>query len=228
MSCRRFTTAGGVDARSIAKWDGSAWSAIVNPSSGGATRLATLPGPTGPVLAVGGGILTPRGTVSAHFGEWIGCALPPGVAYCFGDGLDPLVTTDCPCGNFGSSGHGCANSWFATGARLTAAGTTSPNTVVFTCESVPNNTLCTFLRGAHNVASGFVFADGVRCANPPLLRFGQQNSGQNGNLPSTVAATTVADAAGTTRFYQCQYRNPAAGYCDPGLFNVSNGYKLVW
>ena len=35
----------------------------------------------------------------------------PGTPYCFGDGLDPAVTALCPCANFGTPGHGCANSF---------------------------------------------------------------------------------------------------------------------
>src|SRR5262249_48884933 len=31
-----------------------------------------------------------------------------GGPFCFGDGLDPNVTTPCPCANFGAAGHGCA------------------------------------------------------------------------------------------------------------------------
>src|SRR6185369_14111302 len=102
------------------------------------------------------------------------------VSFCAGDDVDPLVTTDCPCGNFGTTGHGCANSFDASGALLEASGTTNPvNTLVLTCTGVPNNSLCTFLSGNNSIDTGFVFGDGVRCVQVPLLRFGQQYSGQD-------------------------------------------------
>src|SRR6185436_953676 len=86
-----------------------------------------------------------------------------GEAYCFSDVIDPTVTTDCPCGNFGNPGSGCANSNATLGgARLSAAGTTVPNTVVFTGTGIPNNNLCTFLRGTITTSTGFAFGDGVR------------------------------------------------------------------
>ena len=33
---------------------------------------------------------------------------------------------------------------------------------------------------------------------------------------------------GSTFHYAIHYRNPVAGFCDPGLFNASNGYTIAW
>ena len=153
----------------------------------------------------------------------------PGDTYCFGDGIDSVVTAQCPCGNVGDPGHGCANSNASLGgALLTASGTTSPNALLFTCTGIPNNNLCTFLRGTTNDATGTVFGDGIKCVTGAAPRFGQQTSGQGGNPPNTVQSGTATVTAGNTRYYQVHYRNPSAGFCPPELFNVSNGFRLTW
>src|SRR5262249_20128597 len=112
--------------------------------------------------------------------------------------------------------------------HLCAEGTVSPNTIVFTCSGIPNNNLCTFLRGTVNDPAGTVFGDGVKCVTGTVLRFGQQTAGQGGNPNNTVASTTNTVVSGNTRYYQVHYRNPSAGFCPPELFNVSNGYIIVW
>ena len=35
-------------------------------------------------------------------------------------------------------------------------------------------------------------------------------------------------APGNARYYQCQYRNPSAGFCPPEGFNISNGCRIAW
>jgi hypothetical protein len=154
----------------------------------------------------------------------------PGAEYCFGDGLDPVVTALCPCTNFGGPGRGCANSNpLLMGAHLSATGTTFPNTVLFTCDGIPNGNLSTFLRGTANTAAGFVFGDGVRCLSGTLIRFGSQISGPAGGNPAnTVSSGTTGFMVGTTRYYALQYRNPTPLFCPPATFNVSNGYRITW
>ena len=100
--------------------------------------------------------------------------------------------------------------------------------MLFTCIGVPNNNLCTFLRGTMNDAAGAVFGDGVKCASGTVLRFGQQTAGQGGNASNTVVSPAASVVAGNTRYYQLHYRNPNAGFCPPELFNISNGYRLTW
>jgi len=145
-----------------------------------------------------------------------------------GDSADPIVTALCPCANFGEIGHGCANSNGALGgARLFASGATRPNTVVLTCEGIPNNNLCTFLRGTLDDANGTVFGDGVLCASGTIIRFGQQSAGGAG-LPNGAIAAAGTVPAGNTRYYQVHYRNPSAAFCPPEAFNVSNAYRIDW
>ena len=92
-----------------------------------------------------------------------------------------------------------------------------------TCSGVPNSTLCVFLRAQTNDPAGFLFGDGVSCLTGTLIRFGSQTSA------SHMASTgTITIPAGNTRYYQVHYRNPAAGFCPPGLFNFSNGYRVEW
>ena len=228
-----FTTAGGASANGVAKWDGTQWSALGLGMNVTATRkvlaLEAFDDGTG-----GGADLYAAGSFTqadnlessyiARFGE---CR--PGVAFCFGDGLDRFVETDCPCGNFGASGRGCANSNSSLGgAKLSALGTTIPNTVVFTCTGIPNNNLCTFLRSSASVESGSVFGDGIKCLTGSVIRFGSQTSGQGGNESNSVASGTATIAFGNTRDYQLHYRNPTAGFCPPDAFNISNGYRIAW
>jgi len=50
----RFTSAGGVPARNVARWDGSTWSAVGDGPSGVAFALAVYDDGTGPALYAGG------------------------------------------------------------------------------------------------------------------------------------------------------------------------------
>ena len=109
-----------------------------------------------------------------------------------------------------------------------AAGTTFPNTVVFTCDGIPNANLSTFLRGTANTPAGFVFGDGVRCVSGIIFRFGQQIAGGGGNPPNTVISATPTVMPGNTRYYAVHYRNPLAGFCPPAAFNISSGYVIAW
>ena len=224
-----FFSVGGVAAKNIAKWDGTAWSAVGAGVHGDVSALGSFDdGRDGaPDLYVGGLFTLPSLQAASAMEMWHGCE--PGTPGCFGDGLDPVQTVECPCGNIGEPGHGCtAFPPSLGGARLFATGSVNPNTVVLRCEDVVNNTLCTFLRSFDNNATGLEFGDGVRCVDPPLLRFGQQNSGQTGNAPFTVAVPAPTEIPGSTLHYLVQYRNPTGGWCTPALFNASNGYTIVW
>lgn len=159
---------------------------------------------------------------------------PTGDSYCFGDGLDPAVTTACPCVNYGSAGNGCANSVNAAGAHLSATGTTSPDTVALNASGMPATVTSIFIKGSGNVATGVVFGDGVRCAGGTLIRLGQEtNSGGMSSYP-TGAQLSVSVKGGTppgsgiTARYQTHYRNAAAAFCPPATFNVTSGLTITW
>jgi len=161
----------------------------------------------------------------------------PFTPFCFGDGQDPLVTTACPCLNFGQAGHGCANAVNANGAQVSATGTTSPDTVVLTSMGELNSSLSVFLQGNVNTNSGILFGDGVRCAAGSLKRLYTLNAsggtvaapGPTDN-PITVQSALLGDTIlpGTSRFYQVYYRDPNLAFCTGSGFNVTNGMQIDW
>ncbi|MBI5364081.1 MAG: hypothetical protein HZA53_12935 [Planctomycetes bacterium] len=160
-------------------------------------------------------------------------ALPPGAAFCFGDGLDATHTTACPCGNTGAAGRGCANSTNASGALLAAAGEVASDTVVLSGSSMPATVSCIYLQGT--AFDDLVFGDGVRCTGGTLLRLRTRaNVGGASSFPDSTDTITlsqrggVAIGSGLTRHYQTYYRNSAPLYCPPETFNVTNGYTIVW
>jgi len=71
-----FTTAGGVTANNIARWDGSAWSALVGPSGTGTDddveSLAVYDDGTGEALYVGGYFTTAGGVTVNSIARWDG------------------------------------------------------------------------------------------------------------------------------------------------------------
>jgi hypothetical protein len=160
----------------------------------------------------------------------------PGTAYCFGDGTDPNILVNCPCSNFGAQGHGCANSQNVSGAVLTAAGTTSPDTVVMTSSGELPSALSVLLQGDNNASSGVVFGDGIRCASGTLRRLYTKNASGGvvampgpGDPSITTRSAALGDpiAPGSNRYYQTYYRDPNLVFCAPG-FNVSNAMQVTW
>ena len=91
------------------------------------------------------------------------------------------------------------------------------------CDGVPNGTLCVYLRSTTSDPAGILFGDGITCLAGPLIRFGAQLS-----VDHLASATTATIAPGNTRYYACQYRNPAPGFCPPAVFNISNGFVIHW
>ena len=163
-------------------------------------------------------------------------ATTPGLAFCSGDNLDPLVTTPCPCGNFGALGHGCANSAFASGALLAASGcaVAAPDTIVLSASAMTSTSTVTFLKGDLSAAAGVPFFDGVRCVDGTLIRLASNPSaGGASSYPlagqqalSVRGATPVG--SGLTGYYQASYRNASTAFCPPGTANITNGYRIVW
>jgi len=160
----------------------------------------------------------------------------PGASFCAGDNLDPLVTTPCPCGNFGALGHGCANSAFASGALLAASGcaVAAPDTIVLSASAMTSTATVTFLKGDLSAAAGVPFFDGVRCVDGTLIRLASNPSaGGASSYPlagqqalSVRGATPVG--SGLTGYYQASYRNASTAFCPPGTANITNGYRIVW
>jgi hypothetical protein len=222
-----FGGSGGVLTPRVARWDGSAWTSLDVGIDHGTTALAA------PALAVhddgagaalfAGGLFTSAGgRVARSLARWTGDA-GPGQPFCTGDGLDPAVTTPCPCNNPGGVGLGCRNATLA-GARLSATGTTSPNTVELLCSNVAfSSDLCVFLKSTASQPAGVSFGQGVRCVDGALVRFAALDA--SGGFARAAAPD---EAPGTTVSYQVWYRDGAIASCPGPLFNVSGGYRIVW
>lgn len=157
----------------------------------------------------------------------------PGELFCAGDGLDPAVSTPCPCGNVGANAHGCASSTNPGGAFLDASGTVAFDDVVLEGSDMPGASTCVYLQG--DALVDMPFGDGVLCTGGNLVRLRVR-----GNVAGASAFPDASDTitlsqrggvvpgSGVTRSYQTYYRNAAAGFCPPATFNVTNGVSLVW
>jgi hypothetical protein len=164
------------------------------------------------------------------------CSAPVGTAFCAGDGSG----SPCPCGNGGSSGHGCDNSAGTRGARLDAAGTTNPDTVVLLATQELPAALTLFVQGTA-IVSPADFGDGLRCVGGSLKRLyakhayaGRVSAPGASDPPITVQSAALGDpiAPGSTRYYFTYYRDPSGTFCPPpaggGTFNASNAFSIVW
>jgi hypothetical protein len=167
--------------------------------------------------------------------------LSPGDPFCAGDGVDPVVTTPCPCANPGGTGRGCANSVAGSqGARLYSLGSVSPDSVDLYAISMPSPAVAVILQGDQSVPSGFAFGDGIRCASGNLLRLAVLNapngvsSYPNGGQPTiTERSAQLGDpiAPGDLRDYQVWYRDSDAAFCPRpagGDWNVTNAVRIAW
>ena len=160
-----------------------------------------------------------------------------GSAFCFGDGLDPAVTTPCPCGNFGAPGHGCGHSFNANGGLLEANGSSIADTVVLHATELPASSFTLFIQ--HATATQSTFHDGVICAGNPLVRlrgrsavageafFPNSNFAQDNTTTLSIRGG-VTLGSGATRYYAAWYRNASTTFCPPATANVSNGFSIVW
>jgi hypothetical protein len=171
--------------------------------------------------------------------------LEKGVDFCFGDGS---LLTSCPCvppntvpDPPAAPGHGCANSLNPNGALLTASGSTTPapGTVAFDVLVAPNYVgFGLMVKGDANATAGIAAADGIRCVDGQLIRFGAHFAGTNGGqqghwtYPNTVQTNPVsvqtAQPPGQVAYYQLFYRAAAPNFCNAATTNWSNGYRLTW
>jgi hypothetical protein len=188
------------------------------------------------VADLGANAVRPRDLASVGLsGTWILRADCPVLsqAFCAGDGVDPGVTTPCPCANFGAPGRGCANSVDPSGARLAATGTTNPDTIVLSGSGMPATVACIYLQG--DGPDDVVFGDGVRCTGGLLVRLRTKvNVAGASSFPDAAETVTlsqrggVVPGSGALRRYQTYYRNSAAAFCPPETFNVTNGWRIQW
>ncbi|MBK7878455.1 MAG: fibronectin type III domain-containing protein [Planctomycetes bacterium] len=150
-------------------------------------------------------------------------------SFCAGDGSG----TPCPCANNGLDGHGCANSSFASGALLDGTGiaSVSADTVQLQASSMTGAT-CVFFQGTSDMAP-VVVGDGLGCVTGSVIRLGTKSvvagtsAFPQGGDP-LVSVRGQIPPSGATRYYQCFYRNAAAGFCPPGTSNRTNGLVITW
>ncbi len=157
----------------------------------------------------------------------------PGVVECSGD----AGASSCPCGNAGSTWHGCAHSFAASGARLSSSGLASvaSDSFLLVGASLPSTTSVLFFQGTARVngSAGVAFGDGLRCAGGNVRRLGTRSAtggassygAPAGDAPISVAG--AIPASGGTFHYQAWFRN-AAPFCTSGVFNLTNGLRIAW
>jgi Tol biopolymer transport system component len=144
----------------------------------------------------------------------------------------------CPCGNNGSHGAGCENSFGTGGARLAASGNASVTTDAFVlhADEMPPTTAVLFFQGTSKVnnGAGSVFGDGLLCAGGTVMRLGAKSAvngsavygGPVGDIPISVRGAVTY--GGLKRYYQAWYRNVDPGYCTASPFNLTNGVEMHW
>jgi hypothetical protein len=163
--------------------------------------------------------------------------LSAGSAFCFSDGSFTDHTTACPCGNFGTAGNGCAHSFSATGANMSATGSTLNDDVVLHSQFEPVSSFTLMMQHANT--GDTVFHDGVLCAANPLIRlrgrsavageafFPNSNFAQDSTTTLSIRGG-VTVGSGALRFYAAWYRNASSTFCPPATANVTNGWQITW
>jgi hypothetical protein len=91
-----------------------------------------------------------------------------GNAFCSNGTLLIDHTTPCPCGNVGAGPNGCAHSFNANGANITANGSIAADTVQLFASGEPATSFTLFMQ--HDAAGDTIFHDGVLCAGGTLIR----------------------------------------------------------
>src|SRR4029077_13293255 len=121
------------------------------------------------------------------------------------------------------------------GAVLTAVGSVSPDTVVFTASGELPTALSIVLQGTTSSPNGLVFGDGLRCVGGTLKRLyvksavgGTITAPAGGDLSVTARSAALGDVIppGATRYFQTYYRDANPTFCasPPGdTFNVTDG-----
>lgn len=194
-------------------------------------RIASAYGSQGPsqrYLAVWG---THDGTQGDVYGGFVeGRIGGKAFGYCFGDGN----STQCPCGNNGASGHGCANSVNPAGAQLFTGGSYSTvnDSTTLTASGVPATATCLFLQGTNTISAPVVFGDGLKCIAGSIVRLGSVVASNGVATYPTPAQWPISFRGnipldGGTRYYTCWYRN-SANFCTSATSNLTNGAFILW
>jgi len=147
-----------------------------------------------------------------------------GTPFCFGDGTG----VPCPCGNFGGTNEGCANS-AGSGAVLFTTGSSSvaADDLGLSVSQIPPNKPGLAFAGK-NQLNGLLFGDGIRCAGGQLKRFGVRSTNGNGEATwGPNLGTSGFWIAGDTRYFQIWYRDPNGSPCGNN-FNISSAVAVTF
>jgi hypothetical protein len=153
---------------------------------------------------------------------------PAGTGICFGDGSG----TPCPCANWGSPGHGCANGTHPSGALLTGSGSPSvgADTLILTASASSPGQPGLFFQGdnAINGGNGSQFGDGLRCAGGGVVRIQIRTADGGGAASTSIGIAAKGGVSpGDLELYQWWYRDPMASPCGSS-FNLSNALSVSW
>jgi len=96
-----YSSAGGVAARNIAKWDGLSWSLLGGGTSVGVRALTVFDDTSGQALYAGGWFTIAGGVPSSYIAKWGGCACPGDVDI---DGVVDVTDLTRLLSNFGTTG----------------------------------------------------------------------------------------------------------------------------
>ncbi len=148
---------------------------------------------------------------------------------CSGDG----TVGNCPCGNNGASGRGCASSVNAFGALLSASGSLSTwnDTTVLTASGLPTTAPALFFQGS-TIVGATAFGDGLFCISSGLIRIGTRAASAGiavypGPGDASISVRGALPLNGGRRGYQVWYRN-SAPFCTSATFNLTNGVRIDW
>jgi hypothetical protein len=158
-------------------------------------------------------------------------------AFCLGDGSG----SPCPCANSGEPNRGCQNSATTGGAVLAAIGAASlgADTLHVTSYGERPSSFSVLIQGTASVGP-LNYGDGLRCVGGMLKRLYTRNAslgvfggpqGAEPSISSRSAALGDPILAGTTRYYQVQYRDPTPAFCPiptGNTWNASTALSAVW
>ena len=228
-----FDTIGGITAYNLARFDGVSWEAVDGGIDGPVNALASVDddGDGDRELFVGGRFQETATVASSCIARLGGC--PHYTSFCAGDGQYLDHTTPCPCGNDGAAGRGCASSFVAAGALLSASGSTFADDVVLSVSDTPSTSTALYMQ--HDASDDRVFHDGVICAGGNLTRLrtraavaGASTFPDSSDTVTLSQRGNVAPGSGLTRFYAVWYRNASSTFCPPATANVTNGLRVSW
>ncbi len=223
-------------------WTGSAWLPLMSDVvDAGVRAIEVVPGSSScaPEIWVGGSFKSWGGVLSHNVAKLSLCG-EPGVGFCFGDGS---LATPCPCvppntvpNPSGAPGHGCANSFHLDGAKMCAVGTTNPDTVTLRVSGLTPIGFTQFFKGNAQDSAGVAFADGVRCVDGTIFRFGGQNAVLGTAYypnPALGLVTPISNGgtppgSGQVGYYQAIYRNATPNFCTIDTLNITNAVQITW